>query len=162
MAIEIERKYLVINDEWRVHVQRSVTFHQGYLSNNKEASVRIRIEGEQANINVKGMVVGLQRPEYEYAIPLTDAKEMLNQLCAKPQIEKTRHYVSVDGKTWEVDEFHSDNQGLIVAEIELNAVDEIFTQPNWAGKEVSGIERYYNVNLTKYPYQQWTAEEKSI
>lgn len=161
MAVEIERKFLVASDEWRQHVSKSVAFHQGYLSNNKEASVRIRIEGKQANINIKGMTIGASRPEYEYAIPVAEAKEMLQNLCAQPQIEKTRHYIELGGKTWELDEFHGDNSGLIVAEVELEHVDETFTHPDWLGKEVTEAVRYYNVMLTKKPYSQWSAAEKA-
>lgn len=161
MAIEIERKFLIVSDEWRQQVSKSVAFHQGYLSNNKEASVRVRIEGDQANINIKGMTIGASRPEYEYAIPVVEAKEMLQNLCAQPQIEKTRHYIELDGKTWELDEFHGDNLGLIVAEVELEHVDEVFTHPNWLGKEVTEEVQYYNVMLTKNPFSQWSDLEKS-
>ena len=161
MATEIERKFLVISESWRSQVQRSEQFRQGYLSNNPNASVRVRIADEQATLNIKGMTIGVARPEFEYAIPLTDAHELLNQLCSPPLIEKTRHYVDYLGKIWEVDEFHGDNQGLIVAEVELNAVDEVFALPDWAGKDVSHEPRYYNVLLTQYPYRQWSDTEKA-
>ncbi|CAA6814805.1 MAG: Adenylate cyclase [uncultured Thiotrichaceae bacterium] len=160
MATEIEHKFLIVNDEWREQIIRSVEYRQGYLSNNKSASVRIRIAGDIANINVKGMTVGLQRPEYEYPIPLADANEMLDQLCLRPMIEKIRHFVEYGGKIWEIDEFSGDNAGLIVAEIELESVDEAFDIPGWAGDDVSGIERYYNVALVQYPYAQWSTEER--
>nr|CAA6800965.1 MAG: Adenylate cyclase [uncultured Thiotrichaceae bacterium] len=160
MATEIEHKFLVVNDGWREQVVRSVAYRQGYLSNAKEASVRIRIAGDVANINVKGMTIGVQRPEYEYPIPLVDANEMLDQLCIRPMIEKTRHFVEHGGKIWEIDEFSGDNAGLIVAEIELEQVGEDFDIPDWAGQDVSGVERYYNVALVCYPYSQWTAEER--
>lgn len=160
MPVEIERKFLVVSDSWRDAVMRSVPFHQGYLSNNKQASVRVRVEGEQANINIKGMTIGVQRPEYEYPIPLDEAQTLLDTLCLRPTISKTRHYVTVEQYVWEVDEFHGDNAGLIVAEIELGAVDEAFTLPDWAGDEVSDQERYYNVCLIKHPYSQWAADEQ--
>ena len=160
MATEIEHKFLVVSDDWRNQVTHSVPFRQGYLSNNPSASVRIRIAGDQANINVKGMTIGLQRPEYEYAIPLVDAHELLDQLCIKPMIEKTRHFVQYQGKTWEVDEFSGDNAGLIVAEVELESLDEDFSVPEWAGCDVSGLERYYNVALVAYPYSKWSDDEK--
>lgn len=161
MATEIERKFLVISDTWRLQVQRSEQFRQGYLSNNPTASVRIRIENDQANLNIKGMTIGVTRPEYEYAIPLQDAQELLSTLCLPPLIEKTRHYIDYAGKVWEVDEFHGDNQGLVVAEVELNEANEAFELPDWAGKEVSHEPRYYNVRLTQYPYRQWSDAEKA-
>ena len=154
MAIEIERKFLVISDAWRLQVQRSEQFRQGYLSNNPSASVRVRIANEHATLNIKGMTIGVSRPEYEYAIPLADAHELLNRLCQPPLIGKTRHYVEYVGKVWEIDEFHGDNQGLVVAEIELKAVGEVFALPEWAGRDVSHEPRYYNVCLTQYPYRQ--------
>ncbi|MGB0845938.1 MAG: CYTH domain-containing protein [Thiolinea sp.] len=160
MATEIEHKFLLVSDAWRSQVTRSVDFRQGYLSNNPSASVRVRIAGELATINIKGMTIGLQRPEYEYVIPISDAHEMLNQLCIKPMIEKTRHFVEHAGKVWEIDEFSGDNSGLIVAELELNSESEVFALPEWAGADVSGIERYYNVALIAYPYAQWNEAEK--
>ncbi|MEZ5536205.1 MAG: CYTH domain-containing protein [Thiolinea sp.] len=160
MATEIEHKFLLINNDWRELVIRSVSYRQGYLSNNKSASVRIRIAGDTANINVKGMTIGLQRPEYEYPISLSDAHEMLDQLCQRPLIEKTRHFVEYGGKIWEIDEFQGDNAGLVVAEVELGQVGEEFDIPAWAGQDVSGVERYYNVALVRYPYTQWTEEER--
>lgn len=161
MATEIERKFLVINNNWRTQVQRSESFRQGYLSNNPTASVRVRIENDQANLNIKGMTIGVSRPEYEYSIPLADAHELLNTLCQQPLIEKTRHYVEYAGKVWEIDEFHGDNQGLIVAEVELLSADEAISLPDWAGKDVSHEKRYYNVLLTQYPYRQWSDAEKA-
>lgn len=160
MATEIEHKFLLVNDDWRKLINHSVAYRQGYLSNNKSASVRIRIASDMANINVKGMTIGLQRPEYEYPVPLSDAHEMLDQLCLRPMIEKTRHFVEYGGKIWEIDEFAGDNAGLLVAEVELKQIGEKFDIPDWAGRDVSGIERYYNVALVAYPYSQWTAEER--
>ena len=161
MAVEIEHKFLLISDEWRNLVSRSEVVRQGYLSNNPAASVRIRIANDQASLNIKGMTIGIHRPEYEYSIPWQDAVEMLNQLCARPLIEKTRHFLEFAGKTWEIDEFTGENLGLIVAELELTAISEYFQKPTWVGKEVSGIERYYNVSLLTYPYSQWTEAEKT-
>ncbi|MEZ5477299.1 MAG: CYTH domain-containing protein [Thiolinea sp.] len=161
MATEIEHKFLLVSEAWRAVVVRSVAFRQGYLSYDPQASVRVRIAGEQATLNIKGMTIGLQRPEYEYPMPLQDAHELLDQLCKRPLIEKTRHFVEYAGKTWEIDEFHGDNAGLIVAEVELDAVDEAFAKPDWAGADVSGVKRYYNVALVNYPYHQWTAAERA-
>lgn len=160
MATEIERKFLLVSDEWRQQVSRSKSFRQGYLSNNPQASVRVRIADDKATLNIKGMTIGVQRPEYEYEIPLHDATELLDQLCQRPLIEKTRHFVEFGGKLWEIDEFHGDNAGLVVAEVELDSPDEVIVMPAWAGKDVSHLERYYNVRLTQYPYSRWTAEER--
>lgn len=155
MAHEIERKYLVVNDSWRDDADEGTYYRQGYLIGAEKASVRVRIEGQQANINIKSATLGIRRIEYEYAIPLDDAEELLEQLCEKPQIEKTRYHVSVGDHLWEVDVFEGDNKGLVVAEIELSHEDEPFKLPGWAGKEVSNDTRYYNVCLAKHPYKEW-------
>jgi len=155
MAIEIEHKFLLANDEWRKHVTRSVKYRQGYLSSVATSSIRVRISDKQAWLNIKSATIGTHRHEYEYEIPLTDANEMLNNLCKKPLIEKTRHFVSDDGNTWEIDEFYGDNQGLCVAEIELPEIDKIFTKPHWLGTEVTDDLRYYNNNLAVHPYSEW-------
>ena len=160
MATEIERKFLLVSEEWRALVTRSESFRQGYLSNSKRASVRVRIADNQATLNIKGMTVGVQRLEYECPLPLAEAAELLDELCARPLIEKTRHFVEFGGKLWEIDEFRGDNVGLIVAEVELDSPDEPIAMPTWAGKDVSHLERYYNVCLTHYPYSQWKAEER--
>lgn len=160
MATEIERKFLLVSDEWRQLISRSESFRQGYLSGSKHASVRVRIADDKATLNIKGMTLGVQRPEYEYEIPLHDAAELLDQLCERPLIEKTRHFVEFGGNLWEIDEFHGDNAGLVVAEVELDSSDQVITMPTWAGKDVSHLERYYNVRLTQYPYSRWTAEER--
>lgn len=160
MAMEIERKFLVVSDAWRQAASRSEVFRQGYLSNSPPASVRVRVAGDKATLNIKGMVLGVQRPEYEYPLPLADAEELL-ALCSRPLIEKTRHFVEYVGKCWEIDEFHGDNAGLVVAEVELQAASEAIDLPPWVGKEVSHLERYYNVRLTAYPYSRWTAAEQA-
>lgn len=160
MATEIERKFLLVSDAWRALISRSESFRQGYLSSSKRASVRVRIADNTATLNIKGMTLGIQRPEYEYEIPLLDATELLDQLCERPLIEKTRHFIEFGGKLWEIDEFHGDNAGLIVAEVELDAPDDVIPMPHWAGADVSHLERYYNVRLTQYPYSQWSAEER--
>jgi len=155
MAIEIERKYTLKNDNWRQHIQQSKAYRQGYLSGGPQSSVRVRIEDQLANINIKSATLGIHRQEYEYAIPLSDAHELLNSLCAKPLIEKTRHFVTHQGKLWEIDEFHGDNAGLIVAEVELASEDEHVDLPDWVDQEVSDDVRYYNVSLVKHPYKDW-------
>lgn len=165
MATEIERKLLIKNNSWRQHVRRSERMRQGYLNqydaniDGPQSSVRVRIggtaEAPRAWLNIKSATLGIERLEYEYEIPLADAEEMLERLCKRPQIDKTRHYIDVGEHVWEVDEFHGDNQGLVVAEVELDAADEAFEKPNWAGEDVSGQPRYYNSELIKKPYCEW-------
>ena len=155
MGIEIERKFLLRDDSWRNKVERQDKIQQGYLANSALASVRIRVFGEQANINIKSRDLGVQRSEYEYPIPVEEARELLATLCDKRQIDKTRHYVSHAQHSWEIDEFHGDNQGLVVAELELKAKDESFSEPQWLGKEVTQEERYYNIALVDNPYCDW-------
>lgn len=155
MAKEIERKFTVINDDWRASVNKSSRYRQGYLGKLEKASVRIRVQDDSANINIKSATLGISRQEYEYSIPLSDAQEMLNALCNNPQIDKIRHFVEYGGKTWEIDEFFGDNEGLVVAEIELDSEDEVFDVPPWAGEDVSHDKRYYNVCLVEHPYKDW-------
>lgn len=155
MGLEIERKFLLTNDSWRQHVTKSTLIRQGYLAPLDTSSVRVRIEGDKANLNIKSATIGIRRMEYEYAIPLEDAIEMLEQLCPKPQVHKTRHIVSVGNHVWEIDEFYDENQGLVVAELELIDENEAFEMPEWAGQEVSDDARYYNVNLVKNPFSSW-------
>jgi len=117
--------------------------------------VRVRIEGDQAFLNIKSMTLDISRLEFQYPIPLADAREMLTQLCAKPLVEKTRYRVPHANHVWEIDVFAGVNQGLIVAEVELAAVNESLELPSWIGEEVSRDARYYNVNLVKQPYTTW-------
>lgn len=155
MATEIERKFLVTSDVWRETADSGTRFRQGYLIGAEKASVRVRIEGDKANLNIKSATLGVRRQEYEYEIPLAEAEEMLDTLCEQPQIEKVRYHVPVGTHTWEVDVFAGDNEGLIVAEVELTDEEESFERPTWVGKEVSDDTRYYNVCLTKHPYKDW-------
>jgi len=155
MAVEIEHKFLLADDRWRPLVSRTVVYRQGYLSAQANTSVRVRVSGDKAWLNIKSAVVGSQRHEYEYEIPLADAEEILHGLCRKPLIEKKRHFVIVEGFTWEIDEFFGENEGLIVAEIELETVGQCFPKPAWLGAEVTDDMRYYNNNLGRYPYSQW-------
>ena len=154
MAVEIERKYLLASEQWRDEITRSQRMAQAYFANTERASMRVRIAGERAWLNIKGMTIGASRPEYEYEIPLADAEEQL-ALCMPGQIDKTRHYVERDGLVWEIDEFHGDNAGLIVAEVELESEDQSIMKPGWLAEEVTGEARYYNVMLAKTPYSQW-------
>jgi adenylate cyclase len=159
MATEIERKFLVRDESWRQLAEPGVPFRQGYFAGPRKASIRIRIEGETANINIKSATLGVHRHEYEYAIPLADAEEMLEMLCEKPLIEKTRYRVPLGGHVWEVDVFEGENAGLTVAEVELERADEPFERPPWAGEEVSDDPRYYNVSLVTHPYKAWGRDD---
>ncbi len=152
MALEIERKFLVVDDEWRA--APAVYFCQGYLNRTKERTVRIRVAGERGYITIKGATTGASRAEFEYEIPLADAKQLL-ALCDGPLIEKYRRKISYEGMLWEVDEFLGDNQGLVVAEIELESESQPFSKPDWAGVEVTADARYYNSNLSVHPFSKW-------
>jgi len=154
MGVEIERKFLLQGDAWR-GLGQAVLLRQGYLSSARERVVRVRIEGEQAMLTIKGANVGATRGEWEYPIPLADAVELLDGLCEQPLIEKVRHRIEHAGMVWEVDEFLGANAGLIVAEIELASEDQPFEKPEWIGAEVSGDARYYNANLIRHPFSQW-------
>jgi len=155
MAEEIERKFLVNDDSWREQVFRQSKMSQGYLNDTQQSSVRVRVAGDQGYLNIKSATLGVYRKEYEYAIPVEDANEILNELAQKPLIEKTRYYVKYAEHVWEVDVFEGDNAGLVVAEVELGSEDEPFERPPWIGEEVSGDPRYYNVCLAKHPYKSW-------
>jgi adenylate cyclase len=155
MAIEVEHKFLLANDDWRNAVTRSVDYRQGYLSSTAASSIRVRISDNQAWLNIKSATIGNWRNEYEYEIPLQDATEIIDNLCRKPLIEKTRHFVEHAQHCWEIDEFKGANEGLIVAEIELSATDEKFTKPPWIGQEVTDDSRYYNNNLSSQPFSTW-------
>ena len=154
MAREIERKFLLKNDSWRASVEHSWPLRQGYLCGNGRASVRVRIAGKDANLNVKSATLGVERLEFEYPIPVDDARALLSDLAGRV-VEKTRHEVRVGGHCWEIDEFEGDNAGLVVAEIELDDADEPFDRPDWLGEEVSEDPRYYNTELARHPYSRW-------
>jgi CYTH domain-containing protein len=154
MAKEIERKFLVNQESWKPQ-DDGIHFKQGYLNTQKERVVRIRIEGNQAKLTIKGVTTGVTRSEFEYDIPLDDAVILLDNLCEQPLIDKHRYKEVHGGKTWEIDVFHGLNQGLVIAEIELNAEDEKFDLPAWAIKEVSSEARYYNSNLLQNPFATW-------
>lgn len=155
MPTEIERKFLLKNDGWRTDADEGIHMVQAYMGSNEKSSVRIRIQGDSANINIKSKTPGIQRSEYEYFIPMDEAKEMLESLCDKPCMEKTRFHVMHDEHEWEIDVFAGDNQGLIVAELELDSVEEDFSLPDWIAEEVSDDSRYYNICLVDHPYKDW-------
>jgi len=160
MALEIEHKFLLKNDSWKKNIQKSIDYTQGYLISDNKKSVRVRITQKDAWLNIKSATIGTQRQEYEYQIPLSDALEIINNLCQQPLIEKTRHLVPHKQHIWEIDVFKGDNEGLIVAEIELTKIGEIFHKPTWIGHEVTNDIRYYNNMLCKEPYKQWNQQEK--
>lgn len=153
MAIEIERKFLVINNHWKKAVC-GIIFKQAYLNSAPERTVRIRTEGDQAFITIKSKSHHFSRQEFEYPIPLADAEQLL-LLCETPPLEKMRYLVRHGQHTWEVDEFMGSNRGLVLAEIELASEDEIFAKPDWIGTEVSGDSRYFNSNLSLKPFNTW-------
>lgn len=160
MATEIERKFLVVDDSWRASVFRSTPYRQGYLAGGKSSSVRVRTSDSGAWLNIKGATLGVRRREYEYPIPQSDAEQMLAELCDGALIEKTRHFVEYEGKIWEVDVFEGDNEGLVVAEVELESETEPFARPSWVGEEVSNDTRYYNVCLASHPFKSWGQEAR--
>ena len=167
MGVEIERKFLVEGDGWRAAVREVLPMAQGYINamgamdrGEQKASVRVRIQGDAAFLNLKSRELGHTRQEFEYPIPVADARALL-VLCVGGVIDKRRHYVEYEGHLWEVDEFLGDNAGLVVAEIELDHADEAFVKPAWIGKQVTDAARYYNLALASRPYSAWSDEERS-
>jgi adenylate cyclase len=167
VGIEIEKKFLIVNDSWKVQVYQTTRMAQGYLNDmnamregTQKASVRVRIAGDQAFLNMKSRELGHTRQEFDYEIPVVDAEALL-QLCVGGLIDKYRHYIKHEGFVWEVDEFLGDNLGLMVAEIELPDADVAFDRPQWCGNEVTDKVRYYNLALAERPFIQWTEEEKA-
>lgn len=154
MATEIERKFLVKNNTWKDLAKKKTKIQQAYLNLDKERTVRIRIIGDEAFITVKGQNYGVVRKEFEYPIPIEDAEAMM-LLCHKPFIEKIRYEIPLNNHIWEVDEFFGDNEGLIVAEIELNDENEAFEIPGFIGKEVSEDIKYFNASLIQLPFSKW-------
>ena len=166
MGVEIERKFLVTNDGWRAAARRVVPMAQGYLNDlamveagAMNASVRVRIEGDEARLNIKSRELGASRQEFEYPIPVADARALL-ALCVGGLVDKRRHEVEFEGRLWEVDEFLGANAGLVVAEIELSAVEETFARPGWLGAEATHARRYYNLALASRPYSRWSDDER--
>ncbi len=157
MAIEIERKFLVIGEGWRSGVPHRIT--QGYLSEESGPTVRVRTCGAKAFLTIKGETIGISRPEFEYEIPLEDARALL-AMCQTPLVEKTRWIVPAGTLKWEVDEFSGLNRGLNIAELELTAEDQVFEKPDWIGREVTSEKRYYNSKLARHPFCDWSDGEK--
>lgn len=155
MGVEIERKFLVADDRWRAAATGSVRYQQGYLSRSPTSAIRVRSDGARACLNIKGTTDGITRLEFEYEIPLADADELLARIALRPLIVKTRHYVDVAGRRWEIDVFEAENAGLVVAEVELESADAALVLPPWVGREVSADPRYYNSSLSERPYCEW-------
>jgi adenylate cyclase len=155
MAIEIERKFRLINETWRDQIRASTLLRQGYLANTAKASVRVRLAGNEAWLSVKAMTPGRARAEYEVAIAPDDAAQMLDALCEGPLIEKWRHIVMFADSEWEIDEFLGDNAGLVIAELEIESEEATFLSPPWLGAEVTHDERYYNFRLSERPWRRW-------
>ena len=153
MATEIERTFLVLGTPW-ASLPKGELMRQGYLTASKQKVVRVRIEGEAAMLTIKGATQGISRGEWEYAIPVKDAQELL-ELCDQPLIEKYRYRIPFDSMLWELDVFIGANQGLVVAEIELESEHQVFAKPDWIGAEVSDDARYLNSNLQRQPYSTW-------
>lgn len=155
MGQEIERKYLVDRNKWQqIDKPTGQLYRQGYLLTDPIKTIRVRQTPEKGFLTIKGLSIGATRPEYEYEIPLDEAKELLDNFSIS-ELSKFRYKLIVDNKIWEVDEFLGDNSGLIVAEIELTSEDENFSIPAWVDREVTGQEKYYNSNLTIEPYKNW-------
>ncbi|WP_449466222.1 CYTH domain-containing protein [Stenotrophomonas humi] len=166
MGIEIERKFLVTSDAWRAAAHAVIPMAQGYINDmaamdngTQKASVRVRIQGQDAYLNIKSRELGHTRQEFDYPVPVSQARELL-ALCVGGLIDKRRYMVSFGGLLWEVDEFLGDNAGLVVAEVELESADQRFDKPDWAGAEVTDELRYYNLALASHPYSAWSAEER--
>lgn len=151
---EIERKFLVKDMSWK-HEAIGVSYRQGYLSIDPDRAVRVRVAGGKARLTIKSRVSERVRREFEYVIPVADAEEMLKELCRGYRIVKTRYLVEYAGHVWEIDEFEEENSGLVVAEVELSAVDEAIKLPPWAGKEVTDDAKYLNICLCQLPFSRW-------
>ena len=161
--VEIERKYLVTQPGWREHVTASTPITQGYISAGEDGAVRVRLRGDEevAILTIKGSTTGVVRAEFEYEIPREDGQKMLEQVCPLGTVEKVRHRVEIGQEVWVVDVFEGDNEGLILAEIELEDPEQDFTEPDWIGQEVSEDARYFNACLAQQPYRQWSDEGPS-
>ena len=155
MGVEIERKFLVAGDGWRVASDGGTELIQGYISTDPDRVVRARVAGHRGTITLKGRSDGAARAEFEWSIPADDARQVLHTLAVPPLIEKVRHRVEHAGHTWEIDVFGGRNAGLVVAEVELEREDEEVALPDWVGEEVTGDHRYANSSLVAAPFDTW-------
>lgn len=151
---EIEYKFLVTSDDWKKNLD-GIYYKQGYLTIDNKRTVRVRLEGERSKLTIKGEKKGPSGKEFEYEIPFDDAVYLLEYLCLKPLIEKIRYNIKYDGFIWEIDEFLGDNEGLVLAEIELKSVGQTFNKPDWVGENVTNDPKYKNANLVKNPFNNW-------
>ena len=157
MGVEIERKFLVDHDKWnKLTKPQGTDYSQGYLTDTP-ATIRVRIAGDFAYITIKGSTTGFTRKEYEYQIPVNDAHELLESFAGE-RVEKIRYKIPVDDVVWEIDVFKGANEGLIIAEVELDSEDHQINIPDWVGEEVTGNKKYYNSRLAKSPYKNWPQE----
>lgn len=154
MGVEIEKKFLLVNDNWKEGATSKI-YYQGYLCSGSGKTVRVRIAGDTGYLTLKGKHSGISRTEFEYPIPLEDARVLLEEFCDQPLIHKKRYLKKYKGFLWEIDEFYGENEGLVMAEIELESEDQSFPRPDWLGKEVSHDGRFYNANLRFNPYKNW-------
>lgn len=154
MGTEIERKFLVRDNSFRSLAQ-GTRYRQGYLNSVKERVVRVRTIDDKGFLTIKGITTGATRVEYEYEIPAKEAEAMLDELCEQPLIEKNRYKIAYKRFIWEVDEFFGENQGLILAEVELESEDQTYDKPEWIAEEVTGDPKYFNSNLIQNPYKNW-------
>ncbi len=157
MAKEIERKFLLKNNDWQPEADKGTVLKQGYLSTDPERTVRVRLVGKKGMLTIKSKNIGITRNEFEYQIPYADTLELL-KLCAPPLIEKTRYKIIHQNLLWEIDIFSGENKGLAIAEVELSDEHQTITPPAWLGKEVSAEEKYYNSNLVLHPFKNWERE----
>lgn len=154
MAVEIERRFLLANDTWRAHIRKSLLMRQGYLTVEKECTIRVRISGNDARLTIKGFISNVSRHEFEYPIPRADAESILANLCPFV-LEKTRHFIDVDDVVFDIDEYGGENAPLIIAELELPAEDAPYPRPAWLGEEITADGRYTNAYLSRHPFSQW-------
>lgn len=158
MPIEIERKFLVNQEKWKnVSKGEGLFYEQGYILREAEKTIRVRMAGEKGFLTIKGKTSGLSRAEYEYEIPLSEAQDLLENFCPS-RLQKKRYKIKYKNNLWEVDEFLGDNEGLIIAEIELKSEGEHFEKPEWLADEVTGEKKYYNSELSIHPYKNWNHE----
>ena len=155
MIMEIERKFLVIDDSWRNDYSKKVHLRQGYLPTCQGCTVRVRVSDTEGWITIKGPSINISRSEFEYTIPKADAEKMLLEFAADNFIDKIRYFINYKGAEWVVDEFFGRNRGLVLSEIELKSEDSAYSKPSWAGEEVSGDSRYSNSSLSRNPYLNW-------
>jgi len=155
VSIEIEHKFLVKDDSWRLNAGAGVLYRQGFIASDATGMVRVSLTAEKSWLTIKRAQSPIRRLEYEYPLPRNEAEEMFSEACLPGRIEKQRYRLPHAGHVWEIDVFEAENTGLVVAEIELSGEDETFVRPDWLGEEVSTDTRYYAMNLARRPYQTW-------